>query len=394
MNKLTQPWWPLATSTWGEEELDVLRGLASRDRLTMGPETKRFELALAKHFGSRFAVFCNSGSSANLLGMTALALNQQIKDRNEVIAPAIGWSTTYYPIVQAGFRLKFIDVDLQTLNMSTADLENAIDEKTAGVVGVNLLGNPMDLTKIRQICDENNLFFFEDNCESMGASQGGKQAGTFGDVSSFSTFFSHHISTIEGGFCLTDNEELYEKMLSLRAHGWTRDLPEENHLENKTGEPFDDMFRFMLPGYNLRPTEISSLLGIEQLKKLPEIIDGRVRNGNTWLKESSKVPWLIHQEVSGNSVNSWFGFSIIPKPSTVERKDLIRILEDMGIEYRPVVTGNFTRQPVINLLDVVNGDTEFVNANYVHENGLFIGNHHYDIEDKIVTLCKKLSALG
>lgn len=393
MSEQNDTWWPLATSTWGEEELDVLRGLASRDRLTMGAETKRFEDALARYFGSNYAVFCNSGSSANLLGMTALGLRADGTKKNEVIAPAIGWSTTFYPVVQAGFTLRFIDIDLKTLNMSPSDVQNAINEKTAGIIGVNLLGNPMDLRKLRHICDQNDLFFFEDNCESMGASQESRQAGTVGDISSFSTFFSHHISTIEGGFCLTDDQELYEKMLALRAHGWTRDLNSENHLEEKTGKAFDDMFRFILPGYNLRPTEISSLLGISQLEKLPAILQGRVRNGHHWLEHSRKVPWMITQEVAEKSVSSWFGFSIIPKPNSISRERVISVLEELGVEYRPIVTGNFTKQPVMKLLPNVNDELKFANADYVHEHGLFIGNHHYDIEDKISILCDKLATL-
>lgn len=386
-------WWPLATSTWDEEELDVLRSLDSRERLTMGPETKRFETSLANHFGSRFAVFCNSGSSANLLGMSALGLSAKDIEKNEVIVPTIGWSTTFYPVVQAGFTLKFIDVNLNTLNMSIRDIKSAINERTAGVMGVNLLGNPMNLEELRHVCDENNLFFFEDNCESMGASQSGKQAGTFGDISSFSTYFSHHISTIEGGFCLTDDEELYQKMLALRAHGWTRDLPHENHLEEKTGLPFDNMFRFLVPGYNLRPTEISSLLGLTQLHKLPKILEGRRKNGNHWMKQSRQVQWMITQKVSPDCMSSWFGFSIIPKPNTVSRDVLISTLEDLGVEYRPIVTGNFVKQPVMSTLRYSNDDLNFPNADYVHQQGLFIGNHHYDIRDKISTLCERLSTL-
>lgn len=393
MNTPNDSWWPLATSTWGKEELEVLKGLAYKDRLTMGPETKKFEASLSKHFGSKFAVFCNSGSSANLLGMTAIGLSVAKSIRNEVIVPAVGWSTTFYPVVQAGFTLKFVDIELSTLNMSPATLESAINEKTAGVVGVNLLGNPMNLRRLREICDQNNLFFFEDNCESMGASQNGKQAGTVGDVSSFSTFFSHHISTIEGGFCLTDDQDLYEKMLALRAHGWTRDLGDENHLEDKSGKSFDDMFRFLLPGYNLRPTEIASLLGLEQLKKLPAILEGRLSNVLHWLEHSKGVPWMMTQEVAENSVSSWFGFSIIPKPNSVSREDLISLLEEMRIEYRPIVTGNFTKQPVMKLLPHVNDVLEFPNSTYVDKTGLFIGNHHYDIKEKIVSLCKRLASL-
>lgn len=393
MSERNDTWWPLATSTWDEEELDVLRSLASRDRLTMGPETKRFEDSLARYFGSNYAVFCNSGSSANLLGMTALGLRADRSEKNEVIAPAIGWSTTFYPVVQAGFTLRFIDIDLRTLNMSPTDVENAINEKTAGIIGVNLLGNPMDLRKLREICDQNDLFFFEDNCESMGASQDGKQAGTSGDISSFSTFFSHHISTIEGGFCLTDDHELYEKMLALRAHGWTRDLESENHLEEKTGKNFDDMFRFILPGYNLRPTEISSLLGMTQLKKLPGILQGRLKNGHHWLEHSIKVPWMITQEVAEDSVSSWFGFSIILKPNSISRDTVISLLKELGVEYRPIVTGNFTKQPVMKLLPTANNQLNFPNADYVDEHGLFIGNHHYDIGDKISILCDSLASL-
>lgn len=299
--------YPLATTTWGSEEFDAMQRVIQSKNFTMGSEVREFERSFAEYFGAAYAVMSNSGSSANLLALAAIrysSMNPK-NGKDEVIVTAVSWSTTYYPITQLGFKLKFVDIDLDTLNASSETIAAAITSKTAGIVAVNLLGNPSELSEIRKLADSHGIFMIEDNCESMGAYYDDAPAGTFGHIGTFSSFFSHHISTMEGGVSVTDSLELSQVMTSLRAHGWTRELPAENFVHNKSGDEFDDLFRFVLPGYNLRPLELEGAIGQEQLKKLPDIVEGRRRNALKFLDVMADFPEFRTQKESGRS--SWFG---------------------------------------------------------------------------------------
>ncbi|WP_240540441.1 aminotransferase class I/II-fold pyridoxal phosphate-dependent enzyme [Paracoccus sp. pheM1] len=271
---------PLASSSWDEAERDALQRVIASDRFTMGPEVAAFEAEFARFAGSRHAVMVNSGSSANLAMVAALRYRQDPASRlmpgDQVIVPAVSWSTSFFPLHQYGLHLKFVDIDRETLNYDLAALAAAIDDRTRAVMAVNLLGNPNDFDAIRSLIGTRRILLIEDNCESMGATFAGRQAGTFGVMGTFSTFFSHHISTMEGGLVVTDDEELYHILLALRAHGWTRDLPRRNRVTGEKGEdPFEESFRFVLPGYNLRPLEMSGALGRAQLEKLPRLVAAR-----------------------------------------------------------------------------------------------------------------------
>ena len=381
--------YPLATATWDEAEYQALQDVIASGMFTMGPKVAQFERDFAQYIGSKNVVMVNSGSSANLLMVAALfyTKNPRIKLNlgDEVIVPAVSWSTTYYPLYQYGLKIKFVDIDLETLNYDLSQLSQAISSKTKAIVAVNLLGNPNDFSQIKKIIGGRDITLIEDNCESLGAEFEGKKAGTFGLMGTFSTFFSHHISTMEGGLIVTDDEELYHILLSLRAHGWTRNLPKENHVCGTKGDdPFEESFRFVLPGYNVRPLEMSGALGIEQVKKLPRLILERQKNGLLVQKALSDHPDLLIQSEIGKS--SWFGFSLVIKPSSDwTRKDLIKKLTDLGFECRPIVTGNFAKNEVVKYFDSVVHE-ELKNADHIDQNGLFIGNHHYSIVDAIESL--------
>lgn len=378
--------YPLATATWDESEYQALQDVISSGMFTMGPKVAQFEKDFANYIGSKFAVMVNSGSSANLLMVAALFYTKntrlKLNPGDEVIVPAVSWSTTYYPLYQYGLKIKFVDIDLNTLNYDLEQLSQAIGPNTRAVVAVNLLGNPNDFSKIKAIIGDRDIVLIEDNCESLGAEFEGKKAGTFGVMGSFSTFFSHHISTMEGGLIVTDDEELYHILLSLRAHGWTRNLPKENHVCGTKGDdPFEESFRFVLPGYNVRPLEMSGALGIEQVKKLPHLILERRKNGALLQKALANHSDLLIQSEIGHS--SWFGFSLIIKPGSVwTRKDLVKKLSEIGFECRPIVTGNFAKNEVVKYFNSeVHGYLK--NAEHVDQNGLFIGNHHYSIAEAI-----------
>ncbi|MCB4810642.1 DegT/DnrJ/EryC1/StrS family aminotransferase [Methylovorus menthalis] len=373
---------PLATASWGQEEIDAMQNVIASGMFTMGANVQAFERDFAQFTGSKFCLMVNSGSSANLLMVAALFYTKnsklKLKRGDEVIVPAVSWSTTYYPLYQYGLKIKFVDIDLNTLNYDLDALEAAVTDQTRMIMAVNLLGNPNDFDRINAIIGERDIVLIEDNCESLGARFNGQQAGTFGIMGSYSSFFSHHISTMEGGLIVTDDEELYHILLSLRAHGWTRNLPKHNHVcSEKSDDPFEESFRFVLPGFNVRPLELEGALGVVQLKRLPGMVEERRKNGKLLQAALANHPDVLIQQEIGES--SWFGFSLVIRPgSQLTRKQLLEKLTGLGFECRPIVAGNFAKNEVVKYFySEVHG--ELKNADHIDQNGLFVGNHHYPI---------------
>jgi CDP-4-dehydro-6-deoxyglucose reductase, E1 len=387
--------YPLATVAWDQKEIDAMHNVIESGDFTMGKKVCLFERNFLKYIGSQHAVMVNSGSSANLLMIAALFYTKnpklKLKRGDEVIVPAVSWSTTYYPLYQYGLKIKFVDIDIETLNYDLVQLESAITNKTRVVLAVNLLGNPNDFDCINNIIEDKNIILLEDNCESMGATFNNKKTGTFGIMGTFSSFYSHHISTMEGGIIVTDDDELYQILISLRSHGWTRNLPVKNLIcDDKSEDLLEESFRFVLPGYNVRPLELEGALGVEQVKKLPIIISERRKNAKLFVETLSNHSDLLIQKEVGMS--SWFGFSIIIRPdSSLTRKELVDKLNHLGFEFRPIVTGNFLKNEVIKFFDYeVHGNLK--NAEHLDKNGLFIGNQHYPIPEAfqaLLNICKK-----
>ena len=375
--------YPLSTNTWDINELDAIQSVIDSDNYTMGKHVAQFETDFAKFINRKFCLMVSSGSAANLISIASFfyTKNPMLKKGDEVVVPAVSWSTTYFPLQQFGLKLKFVDIDLNTLNYDLNALDAAISIKTKMIVAVNLLGNPNDFDTINKIIKDKNIFIFEDNCESLGAEYKGKKTGTFGDIGTFSTYFSHHISTMEGGFVTTDNEELYHILLSLRAHGWTRNLPKKNFVANKSDDWFEESFRFVLPGYNVRPIEISGAIGVKQLEKTPSFLKKRRENAKLFVKLFKNHPnYLIQKDIDKSS---WFGFSLILKQdSKLKRKEIIDLLQKNKIECRPIVTGNFVRNEVMKYFDYEVHD-ELKNADYLHDNGFFVGNSHKNLTKNI-----------
>jgi len=372
----------LAYDTWDAQEAAAAERVIRSGKYTMGDEVRRFESSFATCFSRKHAVMVNSGSSANLVAVGSLFFKRDrpLRPGDEVIVPAISWATTFYPLMQYGLRLRFLDVELDTLNMDVSLLKKALTPRTRMVVAVSILGNPCALDVMRAFCDEHDLYLFEDNCESMGATLGGKPCGAFGDVSTFSTFFSHHISTGEGGIVTTDDEELRQLAVCLRAHGWTRDLPSPSLLYRK-GDEFADAYRFLLPGYNVRPMEISGAVGSVQLGKLDAMLAGRRRNAEKFHDLFKDDDRFIFQRENGAS--SWFSFTFVMHPEWgVDRGDVLAALAGAGIGARMVTGGNFLRHDVIRHCDhdVVAGSR---NADLVHDRGFFVGNAPRDLSAEL-----------
>ena len=382
--------YPLASTTWDKAEYEALSRVIESGRFTMGKEVMEFEQAFAEYIGTKHAVMFNSGSSANL-GLIAAARYMKkpiFQPGDEVIVPAVSWSTTYYPIHQHELVLSFVDIDIETLNIDLNRIKEAITPKTRAIFAVNLLGNPCELVAMRSLADENGLVLLEDNCESLGAKQDDQFSGTFGLGGTFSTFFSHHISTMEGGLVATNDSTLDETMRSIRAHGWTRDLPAINTVHNKSGDEWEDLFRFVIPGYNLRPLEMEGALGKTQLNKLDSFIDHRRQNAEYLLGFQARFANIQFQREIGKS--SWFGFSLILNNQlSGKRKELISRLDRAGIQSRPIVAGNFARNPVLK--HIRHTDLPVLpNADKAHFDGLFVGNHHYPMQNQIDLLISVL----
>lgn len=373
----------LAYTTFSEEEKKVIYEVVESDRFTMEERVKKFEKEFAKFFGKKYAVMVNSGSSANLVALASLFFKKEnpLKRGDEVIVPSISWATTYYPFQQYGLKLKFVDVNLETLNYDLSLLEEAITPKTKMIVTVSVLGNPNYFDEIDTLCKKYNIYLFDDNCESMGAEYNGKYSGTYGIVNTFSTFFSHHISTIEGGVILTDDFEIYSLCKSLRNHGWTRDQDKNSPIFKKKEDDFFEAYRFILPGYNVRPTEIQGALGSVQLKKLPKFLRIRRENARYFQEKFKDDDRFIIQKEVGKS--SWFSFTMIVNPkSGLKRSKVLKVLKKHQIEYRIITGGCFLEHDVIKYFDYEEF-REVKNARYAHYNGWFVGNAPIDLKKEI-----------
>jgi CDP-6-deoxy-D-xylo-4-hexulose-3-dehydrase len=383
----------LAFSSWGPEELDAIQRVVSSGIFTMGQNVATFEKEFAAYFGMRYGVMVNSGSSANLIAVASLFYKSErpLERGDEVIVPAISWSTTYHPLQQYGLKLRFVDVDLDTLNMDVSKLERALTPRTRAIVAVSILGNPAALDVIADFAKRHNLYLLEDNCESMDAELGGRKTGTFGLLNTFSFFFSHHISTMEGGIVLTDDEELYHLLRSIRAHGWTRDLPPGSPLFERRGSDFYEAYRFILPGYNVRPLELSGAIGREQLKKLPEMTALRRANLALCQKLFAGDDRFIMQRENGRSSSFSFTFILNPKYS-IDREKVFAALRDADIGFRMITGGCFLCHDAIRYYDYEVVDGGAPNAQLAHHRGFFVGNAPVDLTPQLERLRHTLDA--
>jgi CDP-4-dehydro-6-deoxyglucose reductase, E1 len=376
----------LAGPTWGEEEVEAIQRVVRSGRFTMGDEVAEFEREFARYFGVRHGVMVNSGSSANLISTAALFYKKErpLKRGDEAIVPAISWSTTFDPLQQYGLKLRFVDVELDTLNLDTSKLEKALTPQTRLIVAVSVLGNPAGLDVMRDFAKRHGLYLLEDNCESADAEISGRKTGTFGDLNTFSFFFSHHISTMEGGMVLTDDEELMHLLRSIRAHGWTRDLPAGSPLFERRGSDHFEAYRFIMPGYNVRPLEMSGAIGLEQLKKLPRMTLQRRKNLSLFQSLFAADKRFIIQRENGRS--SSFSFTIILNPSAnIDRDRVFSALRDASIGFRMITGGCFPNHDAIKYFDyTIAGNLD--NANLAHNCGFFVGNHPIDLEPQIKRL--------
>ena len=379
----------LVAPNWDGQEIEAINRVVKSGYFTIGKNVEEFEKQFSKKQNIKYSVMVNSGSSANLLSIYSLFFLKKnpLKKGDEVIVPALSWSTTYAPLAQLGLKIRIIDIDMETLNVNFDLLKKNLTQRTKLVIAVSILGNPAELFKINDLCKKKNIHLMEDNCESLGAKLYGKNTGTFGLVNTNSFFFSHHINTIEGGMVSTDSEEIYHNLLCLREHGWTRRLPNSKFYKKSTN--YED-YNFVLPGFNLRPTEINAAIGLVQLKKLKMFINTRRRNMKLFHKLFSNDKHFYIQKENGYS--SSFAFTFVLKDEYKNlRNKIINKLRKNGVEFRLITGGCISLHPYIDKFDYKS--TSLKNTEYIHKYGFFTGNHPKDLTQELEKLKRVLEKI-
>lgn len=365
--------WKLQENIIDQSQIDILINfIKTTERYTQFTEVKKFENVWSQWQGCKYSVFVNSGSSANLVILDLLKELYQWQSGDEIIVPVVTWPTDISSVLQLGLKPVFVDVNLQDLAFDYDDLEKKISSRTRAIFLTHLLGFPADIERIKKIIGKKNIQLIEDCCESHGATINGKKIGNFGICSSFSFYWGHHISTVEGGMICTDEEKIYKLALLKRSHGLARELPRKYHPYYKRRyKDIDFRFLFLTTGFNVRNTEFGAVLGLTQLQHLDRYI--AIRNNN-------------HKRFT-NILSSYGNFFLMPYKDGIssfvlpfllkhkgDKENLQKYLTKRGVESRPIITGNLLKQP---FLKSFSASGKFPNANFIHTNGFYIGNNQF-----------------
>ena len=382
--------YPLLSNAFSKSDISCGIKVLKSKRITMSKITKNFEKQFAKKIGCKYALMTNSGSSANLLAISSIVnplFKKKLKARDEVIIPAVCWSTSLWPIVQNNLKPVFVDVELDTFNMSIESLKKKITSRTRAIMCVHVLGTSTNMNQIQKLIKNKKILLIEDTCESLGAKFNNKYLGTFGEFGTFSFYYSHQITSGEGGMIVCNNSYNYNILKSLRSHGWSRETNFHSFYKKKF-KKIDDRFLFINSGYNLRPTEVQAAIAQNQFKRLGNFINIRKKNRNKIIETIKKNPKWDDQF---NFVNqskgvspSWFGLPIIINIKYLnKKKKFLQYLTKIGIENRPILSGNFTNQPATQLYKLNKDGFIFSNAEKIENLGFFIGLHTNKISNSI-----------
>jgi len=382
--------YPLLSDAFSNNDINCGIKVLKSGQVTMSNITKKFEKKFAKKIGAKYALMTNSGSSANLLAISALVnplFEKQLKPGDEVLIPAICWSTSLWPIVQNNLKPVFVDVELDTFNISLNSLKNKISSKTRAIMCVHVLGTSANLNNIIKLIKNKNILLIEDTCESLGTKFNNKYLGTFGEFGTFSFYYSHQITSGEGGMIVCNKVNNYNILKSLRSHGWSRGTKLHNYYKKKFNK-IDDRFIFINSGYNVRPTDIQAAIAHNQFNKLYKFINARNQNRKIIINKIKTNPKWNNQfyfvEHSKNVTPSWFGLAIlINKKLLKKKKTFLNYLTKKGIENRPILSGNFINQPSAKLYNLNKKKFTFQNAQKVEDLGFFIGLHTKKISNRI-----------
>lgn len=404
---MTPSKYSLATDNFDTEDIQAAIDVLQSGHYTMGQQVQAFEKALADWLGVKQTIMVNSGSSANLLLVDSLLrrLNSSkapLKSGDEVLVPALAWPTTVWPLIQLGLKPVFVDIDQKSLSLSLDSATEVLSPKVRGLFLIHVLGYACDMSPYVDFCRKHDLVLFEDCCESFGAFEQGQHVGTFGYGGSLSHFFSHHLTTIEGGSLITNDDELADDFRSLRAHGWIRERKDKKKFEGQY-PGIDSRFLFVLPGYNVRPIEIQAAIGLVQLKKMDSFLENRNKIANHVIQLTQQfAPWM---EVPGKEYaftnpterkkrkHSWMCIPFILNMTAPVSVDVVKtILEENGVETRAIIAGNLTRHPAIKLVDH-RTSRSLQNADELLERGFMIGCSP-SLEGSLTTLEKAFEKLG
>ena len=360
----------------------LIEWLKTNPILTKNKLTIEFEEKFSKYQDRKYSVYLNSGSSANLAMIYTLLLSDKLKNKN-IIVPAVSWTTTVTPIIQFGLNPILCECDKETLGLNIDDLKLLVEQyKPSVIMLVHVLGFPNKMKEIQEICEQNDIILLEDSCESIGSTYNGIKTGSFGLMSSFSFYFGHHMSTIEGGMVCTDDYNLYSILKSIRAHGWDRDLDEPFKSKLKEGfenDDFKDLYTFYYPGFNLRATDLQAFIGIQQMDKIEKNVILRQLNYNLYQGLIQNNYWKIKD--FDNTYISNFAYPII-HPNA---KKIARELDKGGVDCRPLVCGSIGSQPYwIKLY----GKQSFEFADQVDKFGLYVPNNPDLSVSDIIYICK------
>ena len=370
---------------------NLISWLETTPRLTKGDVTKEFEAKWSKWQGRKYSVYVNSGSSANLAMVWSLIQSKRLKNNN-IIVPVVSWATTVAPVIQLGLNPILCECDKETLGIDVEYFKKLIEEyKPSALLLVHVLGFPNKMNEIMELCEKNDIILLEDSCESMGSEYKLKDSnltgsfsvktGSFGLMSSFSLYFGHHISTIEGGFVCTDDFDMYRLLLSIRSHGWDRDLDTNFQVEKRNEydvSDFKSLYTFYYPGFNLRSTDLQAYIGLSQIDKLSNILEKRSTNFLLYDKLIENDYWKI--EKSDNCFYSNFAYPIIHPKMLDVAKELI----DNNVECRPLICGSIGKQPF--WVDLY-GETNFEFADIVDDYGMYLPNNPDMTLDDVEFIC-------
>ncbi len=385
--------YPLIENPFSDEDINKAIKVIKSKQLTLSKNTFKFEKNFTNKINTKFSLMVNSGSSANLLAFQCL-INPYRKKRllsnSEVIIPSLCWSTSLWPIIQSNLKPVFVDINKDTLNIDIDDLEKKITNKTKAIMLVHVLGNCCDMDRLMKIKKKYNLVLIEDTCESLGTKYNDKYLGTFGEFSSFSFYTSHQISAGEGGMICCKDKKDYEIIKSLRSHGWSRGTSFENKYKNS--KTLNKKFIFFNSGFNLRPTEVSAAIGFNQFKRLEKMKKSRNLNRKKIIN-AFKNSKILNKSINFFQPNkkvkpSWFGLPIRFNSKTKLNEVLLK-LEQSGIETRPIISGNFTKQPAAKIYKLVN-NIKFKNTDEIYNSSFFIGLPTKPIKKKKIEILIKI----
>ena len=376
-------WYPLNYATYGAEEITSALQSMLDFKTSMSDKCNLYESYFSKFIKSKSSIFVNSGSSADLLAISSIVKSPyfELKKGDKVLVPAITWPTQIWSIIQAGLEPILFDCNKETFNPDILSVPNNVLEDCKAVFITHILGTCTNLDNLRDVCQSHNLILIEDACESLGCNFKGKQVGTFGEVGTFSSFFSHHITTMEGGMICTNNEDLELQMRLMRAHGWSRaiqgkgleDFCLSRNIDLREYMSIDYRYLFIDEGYNLRPTEVNASFGIYQIKKVQEFNNHRKILSNKFYKNISNL-----NNLSGPTIEEFCDPCFMALPLKINSTKysnsiVIKYLEERGVESRPLIAGNILRHPVNKIFDIKSSSDELIGADFHHSNSFYVG---------------------